>query len=814
MNLLSTVGRALVNKPIQGTSGTEIYGGYITDEDHSKEWRDENVVKNVKKMLKTDALIKASMVSFKLPILAGTFEIIPASEQPIDMKVAEFVEANLFNSPWFNWNDILREQLTFLDYGFAFFSKRYTIYKGQNWLQSFSFRLPKTFERVFPDQDGNISYVEQHAYDWVSKKYDVFRIDVDNLFLLTNDRLAKNYRGESFLRPVWRPFYLKDLELRINSAAFEKWGIGTPVGTLKKASAKADLENALKNLRSHEKGYVLMSESDYSIDILRNDSLGKTGMIESIAMHNKEIYAAFNRQFMSLGQSDVGARAVGDVQQGIFFDAVEAVARQIETTWNRPSEGMSHIQQLVDLNFNGITEYPRLDVQIKSVNMLLQTLGSLPTLATAGLLTLDDNTEEALRQSLGLPEMSSEPNVKKISEDMPPVIEPDITNVLKKYEGLNFTPNDTMAKEAEMGLFWRREYGRGGTAVGVARARDIQNKKQLSPDTVRRMYSYFKRHEVDKQASGFSRGEDGFPSNGRIAWALWGGDAGYEWSRKLRDAMNKRDTQNALPKAQTRSDRVSADFLAIEAKILNVTVMKKRLNDSQRNLKDIVEPIVDEVEKALVEAGTKILVQSKDMKDLADRLERFDVPYRGKMVDAVTKEGQGLYDFGVEQVQEELARQTVTNAAVNPPITEVAKDAKRSIRETVKITVGTWFDKILSEWKTAVVSLFKQGDVNSSVIRDRVQRVSRNKIVQELGGVMNESFGLGRNGEIAKQIEKVDAVMYRSEIMDEATCGPCIEIDGKEFKKTDSFYQAVANGPYVRCEGRDLCRGVNFLEVQ
>ena len=71
-----------------------------------------------------------------------------------------------------------------------------------------------------------------------------------------------------------------------------------------------------------------------------------------------------------------------------------------------------------------------------------------------------------------------------------------------------------MANEAELGLMWRDEYGRGGTEVGVARARDISNKRSLSFDTVKRMNSYFSRHEVDKQATGWNNGEDGFPTVG------------------------------------------------------------------------------------------------------------------------------------------------------------------------------------------------------------------------------------------------------------------------------------------------------------
>jgi HK97 family phage prohead protease len=93
-------------------------------------------------------------------------------------------------------------------------------------------------------------------------------------------------------------------------------------------------------------------------------------------------------------------------------------------------------------------------------------------------------------------------------------------------------PNDGMKAEAQRGLDWRSEFGRGGTEIGIARARDIVNDRDLSDETVRRMKAYFDRHEIDKEAEGFRPGEDGYPSNGRIAWALWGGDPGRSWANK------------------------------------------------------------------------------------------------------------------------------------------------------------------------------------------------------------------------------------------------------------------------------------------
>ena len=103
----------------------------------------------------------------------------------------------------------------------------------------------------------------------------------------------------------------------------------------------------------------------------------------------------------------------------------------------------------------------------------------------------------------------------------------------------SYTPTEAMREEAQRGLDWRSEHGRGGTEVGIARARDIVNGKDLPLDTVMRMVSFFARHEVDKQAEGFSPGEKGYPSNGRIAWALWGGDAGKSWADNIADSVER-----------------------------------------------------------------------------------------------------------------------------------------------------------------------------------------------------------------------------------------------------------------------------------
>jgi HK97 family phage portal protein len=107
---------------------------------------------------------------------------------------------------------------------------------------------------------------------------------------------------------------------------------------------------------------------------------------------------------------------------------------------------------------------------------------------------------------------------------------------VRSYD-VKYRPTEAMRTAAQRALDWKAEGFDGGTRVGLARANQIVNGEKLSEDTILRMYSFFSRHEVDKKAEGFNAGEEGFPSPGRVAWDLWGGDAGYRWSTSKRDAM-------------------------------------------------------------------------------------------------------------------------------------------------------------------------------------------------------------------------------------------------------------------------------------
>ena len=106
-----------------------------------------------------------------------------------------------------------------------------------------------------------------------------------------------------------------------------------------------------------------------------------------------------------------------------------------------------------------------------------------------------------------------------------------------------------------------------GTAVGWTRAGQLARGESLSLDTVKRMYSFFSRHEVDKKGKDWDNAEN--PSNGKIMWLAWGGDAGFSWSRRI------------VEREKNSQKMIKSNELLEEIKSI---------------LDDVVNPITDEIE--------------------------------------------------------------------------------------------------------------------------------------------------------------------------------------------------------------------------
>jgi HK97 family phage major capsid protein/HK97 family phage prohead protease len=197
---------------------------------------------------------------------------------------------------------------------------------------------------------------------------------------------------------------------------------------------------------------------------------------------------------------------------------------------------------------------------------------------------------------------------------------------MAKYKGveINLKPTEGMAAEARKFKKWREEGEQGGTAVAVARATQLANRQELSADIVRRMHSFFSRHEVDKQAEGFSADEEGYPSKGRVAWAAWGGDAGQTWARAKDAAL----------------DRIDEGERGIEMSEIEPIENKVDMGDNaqmDRHIQDIVE--TDETVTITFgkSDATPPVVETAGYKD-DDRLDRGELVFRSRAADMVEED--------------------------------------------------------------------------------------------------------------------------------------------------------------------------------
>jgi hypothetical protein len=185
----------------------------------------------------------------------------------------------------------------------------------------------------------------------------------------------------------------------------------------------------------------------------------------------------------------------------------------------------------------------------------------------------------------------------------------------KALSDVDTTPTDEMATLALRGLKYREEFGRGGTAVGVARARDIGNMVSLSPDTVGRMNSFFARHRVDLDAVGARSGDEGYPSAGAIAWMLWGGDpnnpegAGVAWAARKAEELAGESKGNAdtMLQEMAREEKMAnarIKIASMEAKAWDAVHQQPKIDALQAELdamKDRTKSL-DEIVTMLTEA--------------------------------------------------------------------------------------------------------------------------------------------------------------------------------------------------------------------
>ena len=336
-------------------------------------------------------------------------------------------------------------------------------------------------------------------------------IPADRLVYLKHGGAPGEWEGVSILRPL---VFIVERWISLLTAAERNsyFGAGVAKVAAPMAETPADRDRMLDTLEAWQSGAApwLLMPPGYEVDLSYPG--GAAGDPRSALEYlDAQIDNALGRALYSLGYSSRGSLALG--QQVEAADGWQTTA-QLDLLL---AEFGRRVGEWVARRIGYAGRVPVLRTIGEESANTAERVTMLAQAAAAGLVSWQAADEDRMRAELGLDPREARDETRTAPAPA-------------TFADESFPVPKGVADEAETALAWRREYGRGGTEVGVARARDLKNRRPVSLDTLKRIKAYFDRHESDTDAEGFRPGEPGFPSAGRIAWGLWGGNPARRWA--------------------------------------------------------------------------------------------------------------------------------------------------------------------------------------------------------------------------------------------------------------------------------------------
>ena len=407
-------------RPI-GVSGVVSYNHNLLDDEYLNTLRFPNGSKIYDEMRRSDPMIKAVWESVQLPLLSCDYIIEPASDSPKDKEVAEFVERNLFPGKYklkakkgykFNksWSETIQEITLMLPFGFSVMEKIWQTKDGWTYLDKLALRpAPTIYDFVFKSQAREeLDYVRQ-IVNGIEKK-----IPAEKVVVFTFQQEGNNLSGIPLLRAMYKPWDIKQNLEKIRVMMFEKYGLGVPVAKtnlVKGTPPYEALVEALENYGLNQAAY-LITNSDTEITLETGGTGTAPNMDAAIQYYDNQIAVSGLAQFLNLGTTASGNRALGESFVDFFYDFVQGIQNYISGKLNNEV-----VQELVDYNFD-VTEYP----VIKAVPPEELPLDKIVSLVQAKVLTNNLDLENRVRTEIGVPEITEE---EAVPADDEPTKEPE-----------------------------------------------------------------------------------------------------------------------------------------------------------------------------------------------------------------------------------------------------------------------------------------------------------------------------------------------------------------------------------------------------
>ncbi len=387
-----------------GSSGTEIYGGYYSEE-YLQTLQGPRVADIWDKMRRSDPKIKMILSAVKNPIRSAQWSVQPGgTDQEVYQLHTDLIEQILFKDLSQPWTQQLSEILTYLEFGFSTFEVIHKVvtdhpkFGHYNSLSKLAFRSQKTIERWNLDpKTEEILSISQYAYGDLQKL-----VEIPGPFLLvfTNEKEGANYEGISMLRPCYGPWSRKNLFLKLMSVGVEKFAVPTPFMEVPEGKETGkqfnNAKDVLKKFVSHQQQYILYP-AGWKLDFTQSN-FDASKIRPVINEENVEMTQAFLANFLELGQSGSGSYALSNDLSDFFLTGIESVANHVCEVINQHL-----IPNLIKMNFGPQSVYPQLTCAGIKDKPGKEFAEILKLLFDGSLLTPDEDLEKDLRKKYKLP---------------------------------------------------------------------------------------------------------------------------------------------------------------------------------------------------------------------------------------------------------------------------------------------------------------------------------------------------------------------------------------------------------------------------
>jgi len=386
-----------------GTSGLNIWRGLVAEE-YNPDLRGPAAYETYDKMLRGDGQVQAVELAIWLPIGAAAWSVEPGDDSAASREAADLILSNLFGGMTISFAEVLRHALLGALTGVALLEHVWEIRDGLAAWRKLAPRAPKSIRQWDMDIGGGVQGVVQWARDEGGGFRDV-RIPIEKLIRLTWRGDYGNPEGRALLRPAYKHWFTKDWLYKFANIAVERGAVGVPVGHLPEGYSKTDQDDfldLLKDWKASESSAFALPPG-YTIELLQMQ-VRSQGFMALIEHHDVMIARSVLAQFINLGTTASGSRALSEGQTGFFILALNTVADWFAEHINRYG-----IPRWCAYNYPGLKALPTLGHS--SIGTVLDPGGianGLAQLCAGRLLTPDDDLENVVRGWFGLPPLPEE----------------------------------------------------------------------------------------------------------------------------------------------------------------------------------------------------------------------------------------------------------------------------------------------------------------------------------------------------------------------------------------------------------------------